>query len=181
MKIEKRGTVTPEEAAAAQSAPAAEGKHKPVLLYLVILFAIAIVLILYSFAMKQHSDAQTIRDLQSQVETLQQLKDVEQQYKDAAKENAALHQQIDDMEQQAAEASKVQQAQSLVWQLEQLYLSGENDACREVLKALKKDELYRSLPTESQYGEGEGAKTYESPYAAFDRIDRALNGENSAG
>ena len=180
MKIEKRGTVTPEEAAAAQSAPAAEGKHKPVVLYLVLLFAIAFLLILFSFVMHQRSNAEVLKQLQSQVDTLQQLQDVEARFKDTLEKNDTLNEQVSELEQQAAEASKVQQAQSLVWQLEQLYLSGENDACREVLKALKKDELYRSLPTESQYGEGEGAKTYESPYAAFERIDRALNGENSA-
>lgn len=180
MKIEKRGTVTPEEAAAAQSAPAAEGKHKPVVLYLILLFAIAFLLILFSFVMHQRSNAEVLKELQSQVDTLQQLQDVEARYKDTLEKNDTLNEQVSELEQQAAEASKVQQAQSLVWQLEQLYLSGENDACREVLKALKKDELYRSLPTESQYGEGEGAKTYESPYAAFDRIDRALSGEDSA-
>ena len=176
MKLEKRGEVTPEEAAAAQNAaPQTGGKHKPVLLYLVILFAIAIVLILYSFAMKQHSDAQTIRDLQSQVDTLQQLKDVEQQYKDAAKENAALHQQIDDMERQAAADARTLSAMQLVWQLERLYTGGENDACLQVIEKLNDGELYRALPDAAADND-----RAESPRAAFERISKALTGGNAA-
>ena len=53
MKLEKRAQSASEETAAQiPAAPAAEnGRHKPVLLYLVILFAIAFVLILFSFIM----------------------------------------------------------------------------------------------------------------------------------
>lgn len=178
MKLEKRGEVTPEEAAAAaQNTPQANGKHKPVLLYLVILFAIAILLILYSFAMNQHSNAQTIRDLQSQVETLQQLKDVENQYNEALEENAALQQQIEDLERQAAVDSRTIQALNLVWQLERLYTGGENEACLQVIEELKEDGLFRALPDTAEIGEdGVG---YESPRAAFDRIDEALNGDSA--
>ena len=174
MKLEKRGEVTPEEAAAAQNTTPQNGKHKPVLLYLVILFAIAFVLILYSFALHQRSNAQTIRDLQSQVETLQQLQDVEQQYKDAKTENAALQQQIDDLERQAAADARTMQALNLVWQLERLYTGGENEACLQVIEALKEDNLFRALPDTADAGED--GTDYESPRAAFERIDEALNG-----
>ena len=175
MKLEKRGEVTPEEAAAAaQNTPLAEGKHKPVLLYLVILFAIALALILYSYAMNQHSSAQTIRDLQSQVETLQQLQTVEEQYQDALSDNAALQQQVEDLERQSAADARTLQALSLVWQLERLYSSGENEACLQVLEALGRDELYRALPGASQ-GSAEDPG-YESPLAAYQRINEALNG-----
>lgn len=178
MKLEKRGEVTPEEAAAAaRNTTQANGKRKPVLLYLVILFAIAFLLILYSFAMNQHSNAKTIRDLQSQVDTLQQLKDVEKQYNEALEENAALQQQIDDLERQAAVDSRTIQALNLVWKLERLYTGGENEACLQVIEALKQDDLYRALPDTAKIGEDGVA--YESPRAAFDRIDEALNGSSA--
>ena len=75
MKLEKRAQSASEETAAQiPAAPAAEnGRHKPVLLYLVILFAIAFVLILFSFIMHQRSNAEVLKELQSQVETLQEL------------------------------------------------------------------------------------------------------------
>ena len=62
MKLEKRAQSASEETAAQiPAAPAVEnGRHKPVLLYLVILFAIAFVLILFSFIMHQaETDART--------------------------------------------------------------------------------------------------------------------------
>ena len=82
MKLEKRAQSASEETAAQiPAAPAAEnGRHKPVLLYLVILFAIAFVLILFSFIMHQRSNAEVLKELQSQVETLQELQQVEEQY-----------------------------------------------------------------------------------------------------
>ena len=176
MKLEKRGEVTPEEAAAAAAMQQkTEGKHKPVLLYLVILFAIAIVLILISFAMNQHSNAARLQELQSQVETLQQLQDIEEKYKAECADNETLRQQVQTLSDQAEASSKAQQALSLLWELDRLYTAGDTEGSRKVLSELKKDDLYLSLPEQS----AEENTTYDSPRAAFDRMDSAINGDQA--
>ena len=179
MKIEKRGELTPEEAAAATQAQAEQkdgGKQKPVLLYLVILFAIVIMLLLISFVITQRSNTAMLKELQSQVDTAQELREVEAKYNAACEENESLKAQVQEMEDQAAQDAKVQQALTLVWQMERLYASGDNDACRAVLKQLQQDDLYLLLPTEG----ADSDPAYESPRAAYDRISAALNGENEA-
>ena len=97
MKLEKRAqSASGETAAQSPAAPAAEsGKHKPVLLYLVILFAIAFVLILFSFIMHQRSNAEVLKELQSQVDTLQELQQVEERYTAVSEENKALREQVE--------------------------------------------------------------------------------------
>lgn len=182
MKLEKRGDNTaPEGPAAAEKAPQnSAGKQKPVLLYLIILFAIAFVLILFSFVMHQRSNAEVLKELQSQVDTLQQLQEVEEKYNAATEENEALRQQVAeliDQSSQAAQDAQARQALELVWKLEKLYDAGEHEACAAVIEALKADDLYLSLPATA----AEGDVTCESPRAAFTRIDKALAEDQDSG
>lgn len=179
MKIEKRGELTPEEAAAAAQAQEAQkegGKQKPVLLYLVILFAIVILLLLASFVITQRSNTAMLKEMQTQVDAMQELREMESKYNEVSDENESLKAQVQELEDQAAEDAKVQQALTLIWQLERQYASGNDDACRAVLKQLQQDDLYLLLPTEGS----ESEPAYESPRAAYDRINAELNGENKA-
>ena len=176
MKLEKRAQSASEETAAQiPAAPAAEnGRHKPVLLYLVILFAIAFVLILFSFIMHQRSNAEVLKELQSQVETLQELQQVEEQYKAVSEENKALREQVDALTKQAEADARTHSALLLVWKLERLYAAGDDEGCLAAIEALQQDDLYLALPNETDEGE-----MYETPRAAYDRILEALS--NTAG
>lgn len=185
MNIEKRGEgITEEsaEAAAAETAapapsPAAGGEHKPVLKYLMILFAIAFALILFSFVMHQRSNAEVLQELQSQVETLQKLQEIEQDYSNLLEENASLKSQAETLGEQvetlredlSAEGSK-NRAMTLLWKLESLYRNGDREACAAVLEELKEDELYLSLPELWQ----DTTLQAETPRAAYERISAAL-------
>ena len=101
MKLEKRGDVTPEEAAAAEEASQkSAGKQKPVLLYLVILFAIALFLILFSFLVQNHTSAMEMQELQNQADAAQELRI---QYSESQAENESLRQQIESLNSQIAE------------------------------------------------------------------------------
>ena len=169
MKLEKRAQSASEETAAQiPAAPAAEnGRHKPVLLYLVILFAIAFVLILFSFIMHQRSNAEVLKELQ-------ELQQVEEQYKTVSEENKALHEQVDALTKQAEADARTHSALLLVWKLERLYAAGDNEGCLAAIEALQQDDLYLALPNETDEGE-----MYETPRAAYDRILEALS--NTAG
>lgn len=186
MNIEKRGEgIAPEgteaakgaEPAANTPAPAESTYHKPVLKYLMILFAIAFVLILFSFVMHQRSNAEVLQELQSQVETLQKLQEIEQEYSDLLEENASLKsqaetlgQQVETLRENLDSGNKESSAMTLLWKLEQLYNSGDREACAAVLEELQKDELYLSLPALWQ----DASLQAETPRAAFDRISAAL-------
>ena len=71
MKLEKRGEVSAEEAAAAEAAQETvqaeqtAGRKKPVLLYLVILFAIALFLILFAFLAQNRDNAMEMQERQA--------------------------------------------------------------------------------------------------------------------
>lgn len=174
MKLEKRGDVTPEEAAAAEEvSQKSAGKQKPVLLYLVILFAIALFLILFSFLVQNHTSAMEMQELQNQADAAQELRI---QYSESQAENESLRQQIESLNSQIAEDEKAQRAMELLWKLERLYLAGDNAGCQTVLAALQADDLYLSLP-ETTAAEGD---TYETPRAAYDRILAELTGSNAA-
>ena len=173
MKLEKRGDVIPEETAAAAAAEKSENRQKPVLLYLVILFAIALFLILFSFLVQNHVNAAEMQELQAQADAAQELR---VQYGEAQAENEELRRQIDDLNEQIAAGERAQQAMALLWKLERLYLAGDNDACRAVLAQLQQDELYLALP-ETTAAEGD---SYETPRAAYERILADLTGDAAA-
>ena len=158
--------VSPEPAAAAQ------GGHRPVLKYLLILFAIAFLLIIFSFVMQQRSNEKVIRDLQDQVETLMELKDVERKYKVLTSQHEDLQLEFDEQTAEKELLEKNLDALNLVWQLERQYTSGDNEACAEILKQLKENDLYTALPQWT----GEGRAPWEAPYDAYVRIDAAING-----
>jgi uroporphyrin-3 C-methyltransferase len=191
MKFEKRSdassppsdggleTAETQEAAPAEAAPAAPvggNRNKPVLLYLVILFAIALLLILFSFAAQQRSSAETLKELQQQVDALQQLQDVQEQYAAATAENTELQQQIEEMEAAAAEASQRQQALQLLLQLQTYYANLDADKARAVAEQLQSDDLYLLLPTEAETATE--TDTGESPRALYDRIAAAISDPN---
>lgn len=190
MNIEKRGegmceegnaeaTQTAETAATPAAATTIGEHHKPVLKYLVILFAIAFALILFSFVMHQRSNAEVLQELQSQVETLQELQEIEQKYSALLEENAdlkaqteSLGKQVETLREGATTASNARRAMTLLWKLEQLYNDGDIDACKAVVDELKADDLYLHLPEAWQ----DTAITVETPSAAFNRIAAALDG-----
>ena len=130
MKLEKRGEVSAEEAAAAEAAQETvqaeqtAGRKKPVLLYLVILFAIALFLILFSFLAQNRVNAMEMQEMQAEVDAAREL---QVKYEQSQAENASLRTQLEEANALAAEESRVRQALELVWQLERYYVSGDNE------------------------------------------------------
>ena len=89
-----------------QADRAKPGSRRSVLIYLVILFAVAFVLLLLSYIMQQRSSEETIDGLKQSVSAMQSAQD-------AYEENALLKQQLEQLEQQAetdqAERDRLQQ------------------------------------------------------------------------
>lgn len=164
---------TPEHKHEEESVPlqhAAEHEKPPrarrqsVLLYLVILFAAAFVLMAWSFLMQQRSSNQTIQDLRESVTAMQSAGDIRE-------ENAALKEQVADLEAQLEEAQrelagmqetlddltvreeKLIQAMDLFWQIDEAYVRGRYSLCRELIGRMEDlstgSALKEYLPTES--------------------------------
>ena len=106
MKLEKRGEVSAEEAAAAEAAQETvqaeqtAGRKKPVLLYLVILFAIALFLILFSFLAQNRVNAMEMQEMQAEVDAAREL---QVKYEQSQAENASLRTQLEEANALAAE------------------------------------------------------------------------------
>ena len=164
---------TPEHEREEESVPlqhAAEHEKPPrarrqsVLLYLVILFAAAFVLMAWSFLMQQRSSNQTIQDLRESVTAMQSAGDIRE-------ENAALKEQVADLEAQLEEAQReleglqtltenltvmqeqLTKAMDLFWQIDEAYVRGRWTLCRELIERMEDvsagSALKESLPRES--------------------------------
>lgn len=138
------------------------GSQRSVLVYLVILFAAAFVLLLLSYFMQQRSNEETIDGLKQSVSAIQSAQD-------AFEENASLKEQLEELEsqvqaqqnelsQQELENRSLQQkadslersAQALdwFWQINEAYVRGRTALARQLIEQMG-SELPQYLPTES--------------------------------
>ena len=109
------------------------GSQRSVLVYLVILFAAAFVLLLLSYFMQQRSNEETIDGLKQSVSAIQSAQD-------AFEENASLKEQLEELE------SQVQAQQNELSQ--QAYVRGRTALARQLIEQMG-SELPQYLPTES--------------------------------
>lgn len=133
MKLEKRsegGPVEPVE----EETP--KGK-KPVVVYIMILFIAAFLLMAWSFASHQRSNTEAMGRLQSSVGAMREVQDLQDQVIALQQELAEAEDTIEDQEKQSAEnETHIEQLQSqiegmsLLYTLQQCYSAGDLTACR---------------------------------------------------
>ena len=139
-------------------------KQQSVLIYLVILFAAAFLLMALSYLMQRRSSDATIEDLRESVTAMQSVGDIQTQ-------NENLRQQVADLEAQLEEAQreldgmrdilntmtvreeKLTQAMDLFWQIDEAYVRGRWTLCRELIGRMEDvsagSALKEYLPRES--------------------------------
>ena len=139
-------------------------KQQSVLIYLVILFAAAFLLMALSYLMQRRSSDATIEDLRESVTAMQSVGDIQTQ-------NENLRQQVTDLEEQLEEAQrelegmqdtldtltvreeKLIQAMDLFWQIDEAYVRGRWTLCRELIGRMEDitqgSALKEYLPKES--------------------------------
>ena len=153
-----------------------EGKHdlqrqadraKPngarsVLVYLVIMFAAALILLLFAYLMQQRTNEQTIDGLKQSISTMQSAQEIYE-------ENAALKEQLEQLneqaeanqneldrlrlqaqslQQQAESLERTAQAMDWFWQINEAYVRGRTSLARQLITQMG-DELPQYLPMES--------------------------------
>jgi cell division protein FtsB len=174
MKFTKRseepdGAETPKDAG---NAPAPQkNPNASVMRYFIILFAVALVLIVFSFVMHQRSNAEVMSQLQSQVDTIERLQKVESDYGALKEKSDELQTSVDTLTDQYNAADKERSAFELLWKLESLYNTQQYAECKNVITALQKDDLYTALPADDKdVNAVSGEHAYETPLAAYQRI-----------
>ncbi|WP_312942330.1 hypothetical protein [Oscillibacter sp.] len=144
MKLEKRSTGA-EDAAPAPEVNTPDGtKNKPVVVYIMVLFIVAFLLMALSFLAHQRSNEEVIGTLQSSVSTLQEL----QKSQD---ENLRLHSRLENMEKQVrdleaqvkeledagAKSEDKTEALLSLYLLQQQYSAKDYDGCRQTLQSME--------------------------------------------
>lgn len=148
MKLEKRSDGGPVEPAE-ETAP--RGK-KPVVVYIMVLFIAAFLLMAWSFASHQRSNTEALGRLQSSVTAMQEVQDLQDQIIALQKELAEAEKHIEDLKDEAAlrqseqeAAERKLQAMDLLYSLQQRYSAKNYEACREIIDRMEKDGLTEVL------------------------------------
>lgn len=144
MKLEKRnegGPVEPEE----DMTP--KGK-KPVVVYIMVLFIAAFLLMAWSFASHQRSNTEAIGRLQSSVTAMQGVQDLQNRVISLQDELEEAQDEIEELEREASlldselEAYNRQyQALGNLYSLERLYRQENLEGCRKVIDAMEAENL----------------------------------------
>lgn len=151
MKLEKRSDDGAVESAQ-EERPA--GK-KPVVVYIMILFIVAFLLMALSFVMHQRSNTEVLGKLQSSVSALQEVQAIQDKNIKLQEELSAAQAEIDEwnrqMEQKAGEmlaCQKESDALMALYTLQQQYAAGDMDGCLQTLQLMEDQDLVAQLPKE---------------------------------
>ncbi|WP_455580947.1 hypothetical protein [Dysosmobacter sp.] len=151
MKLEKRSSGEGDTPQPQENAP---GK-KPVVVYIMILFIVAFLLMALSFFMHQRSNTEALGQLQNSVTAMQEVQAVQDKVIALQEELAQAEEQVnelnDQLSQQAddtAAAQKETDAMLALYTLQQQYAAGDYDACLETLQHMEDEKLVDLLPKE---------------------------------
>ena len=158
MKLEKRSSGA-EQAPAADSQETTPKGKKPVVVYIMILFIVAFLLMALSFMMHQRSNSEVLGELQDSVSAMQEIQstqdqilDLQKQLSDAEEDQAELESQLEEAQKSAEDAQLKADALLALYTLQQQYSAGDYDACRRTLQNMTEQGLQDHLPTDSGNG-----------------------------
>lgn len=167
----------------------------PVIVYILILFAAAFVLMLFSSLVSQHRNTEALGVLQNSVGTMQEIQQLQEQIIELQEELDETKDALDKAEQaledaetaelvqlqaalaeacalsdrQTKDLCNTQWAMDLFWQIDEAYVLGRSDRCRELIQKLEAEVLAPYLPSVSTTNNGRF-----SPYDRYAEICEAL-------
>ena len=152
MKLEKRNS-TEEESPVTEEQPT--GK-KPVVVYIMILFIVAFLLMALSFLMHQRSNTEVLGKLQNSVTVMEEVQglqerviQLQEELSDSREEAEALENQLKEQENAVSDAESKTEALLALYTLQQHYAAGDLEACLQVLDAMEEKGLASQLPEEA--------------------------------
>ena len=171
MKLEKRSSGA-EQALAADSQETTPKGKKPVVVYIMILFIVAFLLMALSFVMSQRSNREDLGQLHDSViqeiqSTQDQILDLQKQLSVAEEDQAELESQLEEAQKTAEDAQLKADALLALYTLQQQYSAGDYDACRRTLQNMAEQGLQDYLPTDS-------VSSVTSPAQRFEQLNEAV-------
>lgn len=173
MNIEKRSAPGP---SGAQEGPG----RKPVIVYIMILFIAAFLLMALSFFMHQRSNTEALGQLQSSVSAMQEMQETQEHVLELQKQLARANETIQELsELQGAieqaekntELTKTQlettrQAMDAFWQANEAYVLGDLETCRDILQ----EQIWNHEPSWEGYLSEQAAERYEEICKALESL-----------
>ena len=152
MKLEKRSSEGEETPLPQEES---QGK-KPVVVYIMILFIVAFLLMALSFLMHQRSNTEALGQLQNSVSAMQEVQAVQDKVIQLQEELDKAEDQMEDLNKQlqekdaaVADAAKDTEAMLALYTLQQQYSAGNYDACLATMQRMEDEGLIARLPKES--------------------------------
>ena len=160
MNLEHNTTGSVPEASAAEQSPAqsapavpspqpqpnsgGQSGKKPVVIYIMILFLAAFLLMALSLLMHQRSNTEALGQLQNSVNAMQAVQEtqdkiigLQEELSQAREEQESLQEQLDASQEKILDSQKQADALLGLYSLQQAYLSGDYDACSEILQSME--------------------------------------------
>ena len=150
MNLEKRSSGAPEE----QPPQETPSGKKPVVVYIMILFVVAFLLMALSFVMHQQSNSKVLGELQDSVSAMQEIQDTQDRLLE-------MEQELSDAEDALDQAQQTQEALLALYQLQQQYSAGDMDGCLETLQRMDDEGLVDLLPDDRPEGVTSPADRYQ--------------------
>ena len=164
MKLEKRISGETEESPVQETS---SGK-KPVVVYIMILFLAAFLLMALSLFMHQRSNTEALGELQHSVSAMQEIQatqdkviQLQEVLAESEDEADGLREQLADAQQETEEVQRTADALLALYTLQQQYAAGDYDACRQTMQDMEDGGLTALLSKESPSGVTAPAERYQ--------------------
>ena len=155
----------PETADKPQTSPADKPGKKPVVVYIMILFIAAFLLMALSFFMHQRSNSEVLGELQNSVTTMQEVQREQEKIMELQEE--ADQQQSAAQAQQEADAAAMEALTSL-YRLQQEYSARHYENCQEIIEEMERSGAPSLLPQDVGSGITPPDERYQELKAAVE-------------
>lgn len=122
--------------------------NKPVVIYIMILFIAAFLLMALSFFMHQRSNTEALGELQNSFNAMQEIQVSQEQIIELQEELDQLQEAYDSLQESAKENEDAAalEAMTALYTLQQQYSAGDYEACRETIADMEEQGLPEQLP-----------------------------------
>ncbi|MDY5612525.1 hypothetical protein [Dysosmobacter sp.] len=181
MSLEKENNA-PEPEALKPETPKKENStgSKPVIIYIMILFIAAFLLMALSFLMHQRSNTEALGDLQNSVSAMQEVQSYQDKIIELQEELAAAEDALEAQEKAADEAlaaqqeeldrqNKVLEAMTDLYRLQQAYSNKDYDSCQDMIQRMETSGSIDYLPKEITVD-----SSVTAPYERYTQFKKAV-------
>lgn len=158
----------PQESAPQPADPSKHRDKKPVVIYIMILFIAAFLLMTLSFLMHQRSNTEVLGELQDSVNAMQAVQqtqekviELQEELSDTQDQLDALQEEKDASDEALLNANRQLDAMVGLYSLQQSYLTEDYDNCRNILQSMEDQGLPALLPDEATSGVTPPSQRYQ--------------------